>query len=75
MKADKFGTAVEQRRFKMGWIRRAVAPEPPKCKNCQHVEEKWRDRLPRDTVTYRCTKGEFATTPGGKCNHHAPKES
>lgn len=44
MKADKYGTHVEQRRYEMGWmspsVRKATQAkrwQDARCENCQHV--------------------------------------
>jgi len=80
MKADKYGTITEQKRHRMGWVRRVkTAGDAGKCKTCAHIDEttKWRSqpiiRAMKQTTTFRCEKGDFATTGSGGCNEYAPR--
>lgn len=65
MRADKYGTSAEQRRFAQGWMAPATRPM---CGNCRHVEAYFlRPDSLSETERFRCTRGDFATGKQALC--------
>jgi hypothetical protein len=75
MKADKYGTAVEQRRFDAGWMpaKQRTDERIRKCINCAQAEIPEDEQgLPQRTGL-RCQEWEFATRDGAICKSYQLK--
>ena len=71
MKANQCGTMAEQKRFTQGWL---TATQRPQCGTCKLSEQKFNNPdSPNESVTYRCTLGDFATGKTAICNQYEVK--
>lgn len=70
MKADRCGTMAEQKRFTQGWL---AATQRHQCGTCKSCEQKLMRLIQFESVTYRCTLGDFATGKTAICNQYEAK--
>lgn len=75
MKADQYGTAVEQRRFGVEWkpAKERTDDRIQKCINCAHSEIPEDEHgIPKRTGLH-CKEWEFATRDGAICKTYQLK--